>query len=73
LHLLTCSLLSIGTLILVLLQMATGRSLPIRSVLPFAAVFVIWIIAFFVRRSRGQAKLRTEIDELKGLEKVGPR
>jgi len=53
--------------------MATGRSLPIRSVMPFASLFVIWIIAFFVRRSRGQRKLRQEIDELKGVEKVGTR
>lgn len=58
-------ILSIGILILVLVEMATGRSLPIRSVAPFASLIVIWLIAFFVRRSRGQRKLQREIDVLK--------
>lgn len=60
-------ILSIGTLIVVLVEMATGLSLPIRSVAPFGLLVVIWIVAFFVRRSRGQRKLRGEIDALKGV------
>lgn len=62
-------ILSIGTLILVLVEMATGRSLPIRSVMPFTTLFMIWIVAFLVRRSRSQRKLRREIDELADVEK----
>lgn len=58
-------ILSVGTLIVVLVEMATGRSLPIRSVMPFGSLFVIWVVAFLVRRSRGQRKLRQEIDELR--------
>lgn len=66
-------ILSIGTLIVVLVQMATGLSLPIRSVAPFASIFVIWIVAFFVRRSRGQRKLRGEIDALNDVRGTDPR
>lgn len=66
-------ILSIGTLILVLVEMAIGRSLPIRSVMPFTALFVIWIIAYFVRRSRSQSKLRREIEELSDVERGSTR
>lgn len=63
-------ILSIGTLIVVLVEMAKGQSLPIRAVMPFAMLFGIWIVAFFVLRSREQRKLRLEIDALSDEEKT---
>jgi lipopolysaccharide export LptBFGC system permease protein LptF len=36
--------------------------------LPFLIVLVVWIVLFFVLRSREQRKLQREIDELKEIE-----
>ena len=36
--------------------------------LPFLIVLVVWIVLFFVLRSREQSKLQREIDELKEIE-----
>jgi hypothetical protein len=36
--------------------------------LPFLIVLVVWIVSFFVLRSREQRKLKREIDELKDIE-----
>ena len=66
-------ILSIGTLVVMLVEIARGRSLRISAVAPFATLVVIWIIAFFVLRSRDQRKLRLEIDELSHIEKAGRR
>ena len=63
-------ILSIGNLIVMLVEIARGRSLRITAVMPFATLVVIWIIAFFVFRSRDQRKLRSEIDELRHIEKA---
>jgi hypothetical protein len=38
--------------------------------MPFATLFAIWIILFFVLRSRGQKKLRRELEELSDTEKA---
>jgi hypothetical protein len=66
-------ILSIGTIIVVLIGIARGQTLPIRSVMPFGTLFVVWIIAFFVLRARDQRKLRREIDELNTIEKMSRR
>jgi len=63
-------ILSIGNLIVMLVEIARGRSLRISAVMPFVTLVVIWIIAFFVFRSRDQRKLRSEIDELRHIEKA---
>jgi len=63
-------ILSIGTLIAVLVEMAKGQGLPVRAVMPFATLIGIWIVAFFVLRSREQRKLRLEIDALSDEEKA---
>jgi hypothetical protein len=67
--------LSICTLILTFFEITKGGNLRMRaiSVLPFAILFVAWIILFFVFRSRRQKKLRLEIDELSEVEKVSRR
>ena len=62
--------LSIATLILVLVGIAENQSRSVEKVIPFCAAFVIWIVAFFVLRSRSQRKLRQEIDELNAIEKA---
>ena len=61
-------LLSVLSLIVVLLKTAMGHSLPINSVLPFTSLFVIWLIALFMLRSRDQKKLLQEIDQLRNVE-----
>lgn len=61
-------ILSIVSLIVVLVEMARGRSLPMTAVLPFTTLFVIWTIMFFVLRSRDQKKLLREIDQLRDVE-----
>jgi hypothetical protein len=64
-------ILSIGNLIVMLVEIARGQSLRISAVMPFVTLVVIWVIAFFVLRSRDQRKLRSEIDELRHIEKAG--
>jgi hypothetical protein len=63
--------LSICTFIVTFFEITRGGSLRMRavSVMPFTILFVIWIILFFVFRSRGQRKLQQEIDELSYIEK----
>jgi hypothetical protein len=65
--------LSIATLILVLAGVAINRSQSIERVIPFCTAFAIWIVGFFVFRSRGQRELRQEIDELNKIEKASKR
>jgi hypothetical protein len=45
-----------------------SRSLLI-SVLPFTALFVVWIIAFLLLRARQQRKLLREVDDLNEVER----
>jgi hypothetical protein len=61
-------ILSIGTFVVVLVGIARGRSLPVTTVLPFSTLCVVWIVAFFLRRSREQRKLLREIDQLRNAE-----
>lgn len=63
------------TLIVTFFVITRGVSLRMKaiSVMPFTALFVIWIILFLVLRSRGQRKLRRELDELSVVDKVSRR
>jgi hypothetical protein len=61
-------ILSVGSLIVVLIEMARGWSKPISAIMPFATLFVIWIILFFVLRSRNRKKLQREIEQLRSVE-----
>jgi hypothetical protein len=63
--------LSIATLILVLVGIAENQSRSVEKVIPFCTVFSIWIVAFFMLRSRSQRELRQEIDELNEKERAG--
>ncbi len=63
--------LSIVVLIAVFLGMGgnhLSRSLLI-SALPFTALFVVWIIAFLLLRTRQQRKLLREVDDLNDIER----
>jgi hypothetical protein len=66
-------ILSLGALIVVLVNIAKGSNLTGRAVMPFLSVLGIWIIAFFVKRLREERKLLREVDELNDLGKVGTR
>jgi Na+/melibiose symporter-like transporter len=61
-------ILSVGTLIVVLIEMARGWSKPISAIIPFTTLFVIWIILFFVLRSRNRRKIQREIEQLRNVE-----
>jgi preprotein translocase subunit YajC len=61
-------ILSVGSLIVVLIEMARGWNKPVSAIMPFATLFVIWIILFFVLRSRNRKKLQREIEQLRNLE-----
>ena len=67
--------LSICTLIVTFFEMTSGGSLRMRaiSIGPFTILFIIWIILFFVFQSRGQRKIRRELDELSDIDKVSHR
>lgn len=59
-------LLTIGTFILALVQMAGRRVFP--NALPFLSLVVIWIAAYFVIRMREQRGLQREINALNDLD-----
>jgi mannitol-specific phosphotransferase system IIBC component len=61
-------ILSVGTFVVVLVGIARGKSLSMIAVLPFGTLFVSWIVAFFVLRSRDQRKLLREIGQLRDVE-----
>jgi hypothetical protein len=65
--------LSIGVLILVLTGMLRSQSQSVNKVIPFSTLFAIWLVAFFILRSRDRKKLKREIDELNDFEKAGSR
>ena len=61
-------MLTVATFILALaLIPPSGRGI-FPNGLPFLTVLVVWIVSFFVLRSREQRKLQREIDELKEIE-----
>ena len=59
--------LCIGTLTVLLTGMARGAGKP-AAVLPFTLLGVLWLIAFFVLRSRDQRELKKESDLLNQME-----
>jgi hypothetical protein len=67
--------LSICTLVVTFFESTRGGSLRLRviSSMPFTLLFAIWIIAFFVLRSRDQRRLRQEIEALSDIEKASRR
>jgi hypothetical protein len=64
-------LLTIGAFILVLVIQAGDRIFP--NAIPFMALVVIWIGAYFVIRMREQRELQREIAELNDIEKANRR
>ena len=60
--------LSICAFIVELAGIALPRGLLARMI-PFCALFLMWIVAFFLLRSRQRGKLRRAMDELSALEK----
>ena len=65
--------LSVGVWILALIRIAADRGLPVRTVIPFSAIFAAWIIAAVIRSFQGQRELQRELDELNNLEKENSR
>jgi hypothetical protein len=61
-------MLTVATFILALALIPTGGRGIFPNGLPFLIVLVVWIVSFFVLRSREQRKLKREIDELKDIE-----
>ena len=59
-------LLAIAAFILILAMVGGARFLP--NGLPFLALVVIWVVAYFGIRMRGQRELQREIDELNEIE-----
>jgi hypothetical protein len=59
-------LLAIATFILYLAMVGGARFFP--NGLPFLALVVLWIAAYFAMRMRGQRELQREIDELNEIE-----
>ena len=60
--------LSVCTITLELVGIGRNRNLRVRSIIPFCMVFGIWIVVFFIIRSRRQRDLQREIDELNLIE-----
>ena len=61
-------LLAIATLVLLLAMAGGARFFP--NGMPFLALVVIWIAAYFGIRMRGQRELQREIDDLNEIERV---
>ena len=62
-------LFAIGTFIAGLATVATRERGLFPNGLPFLALLVIWVVAYFVMRAREQRELTREIDELSDLER----
>lgn len=56
--------LAIGVFIWVMSGIATSQNRPLTAMMPFCTLFVIWIVAFLLQRSRGQKELQQEAEEL---------
>jgi hypothetical protein len=65
-------LLAIGTFILALAMIRTDRGI-FPNGLPFLALVVLWIIAYFVVRFREQRELRHEMEELNDIERANEK
>lgn len=65
--------LSVVTFVLWLIGIARKLGIHAGYVMPFCTLFAIWIILFFVVRSRGLRKLRQEINQLNDVEKMSKR
>ena len=61
-------MLATATFIFALALLPPGVRGLIRNALPLLIVLVVWIVGFFVIRSREQRELQRELDELKDLE-----
>ena len=61
-------MLATATFVLALAMVSTRERGIIPNGLPFLIVLVVWIVSWFVIRSREQHKLQREIDELKDIE-----
>ena len=66
-------LLAIGTFILGLAMIGTTDRGLFPNGLPFLALVVVWILAYFVMRAREQRELKQELDELNDVEKDNSR
>jgi MFS family permease len=62
------AMLAIATFVLALALVSTRERGIFPNGLPFLIVLVVWIVSFFVMRSREQRELQREIDELKDIE-----
>ena len=62
------AMLATATFIFALALLPPGVRGLIRNALPLLIVLVVWIVGFFVIRSREQRELQRELDELKDLE-----
>ena len=60
---------AVGAFILMLTGIAKSSGLSANKVLPFSTVFAVWIVAFFVFRSRNRRVLQREIEELAGKDR----
>jgi hypothetical protein len=63
------AVLALGAFILLLVWTGIGKPGLFRNMIPFLALAVIWIAAFFVIRIERQRSLQREIDELNDIEK----
>jgi hypothetical protein len=61
-------MLTVATFVLALALISTRERGIFPNGLPFLIVLVVWIVLFFVLRSREQRELQREIDELKDIE-----
>jgi hypothetical protein len=62
------AILAIATFVLALALVSPGARGIFPNGLPFLIVLVVWIVSWFVIRSREQRELQRELDELKDLE-----
>lgn len=62
-------LLTIGTFILALAMVGAKDRGIFPNGLPFLALIVVWVVAYFIIRFREQGELHREIDELNDIEK----
>lgn len=62
--------LAVVAIALVLAGLAQSQNQPLSKIAPFCILFVLWLIAFPVVRSRKRRELRRELDLLNSLEKA---
>jgi uncharacterized membrane protein len=61
--------LAIGTFVWVMAGIAKSQNRSLTAAIPFCTLFAIWIVAFFVQRSRGQKELQRETEELNKVDR----